>query len=211
VYDEQRQEISFGFTASDEIINGTRLLFDTSLGDLIRPSLDDKEDHYEALFLYREANGEQRVYGGGIGGKIYKLNQANRNVESAAYTGEFRTPDTDFEFALGRDLALREKRFDYLEMTVTPTGNYNITIDIIIDGVLSETVIMNLGSTGGVLGSFVLGTDRLGGQSIVNHKVRIHGRGQRLSLRGYNSALNQDFSISELAVHLKPGTIKGVR
>jgi hypothetical protein len=163
------------------------------------------------MFVYREADGINRVYGGGVDGLVYKMNQSNRNVNSSAYTGEFRIPDTDFEYALGRDVARKEKRFDWLTAVVTPTGNYNISFDVIIDGALTETVSMNLGSTGGILGSFMLGTDRFGGQNIVNHRVKLHGRGERLSLRGYNSTLNQDFSISELAVDLKPGTIKGAK
>lgn len=208
IYDEINKEVRFCFTAKDETRNGTCLVIDISRPSQPRVAMDERSTIWEASFLYREATGLQNIYSGGTGGFIYKNNQASRNLNNTAYLGDFEYPSTDFGFA-DPQIAQLEKRFDWLEVTITPTGSFNISFDLFIDGRFSQTVQMSLGNTGAALGSFILGTSRLGGQSIINHKARIFGHGRRLSIRGYNSALNQDFSISEITVHLKPLGTKG--
>lgn len=229
VYDELRQEISFGYTAPDDsggTVNGHRLVFDASRPDRFRPTVVDlgvdlASPVYlsEALFMYRESSGQLRLYGGGTGGLIYKLNRANRSIASTnAYTGEFWTPDTDLSYVLGSDPAKYEKRWDWFEITIVPTGAYSLSVDVYIDGRYSETLSIGLGSGGSALDSL---TDtlspadpgetdfRLGGADITNHKVRLHGRGRRISFRCYNSGVNQDFSIAEIMVHFKVQGFQG--
>ena len=210
IYDELNKEVRFCYTAKDETRNGTCVVIDVSDPEKPKPATDERSTIWEASFIYREATGQNNIYSGGTGGLIYKNNQISRNLNNVAYIGDFEYPATDFGF-VDPNIAQLEKRFDWLEVTITPTGSYTISFDLFIDGRFSQTVTVSLGNSGAALGSFILGTSRLGGQSIINHKVRIFGHGRRLSIRGYNSALNQDFSISEIMVHLKPLGTKGAQ
>lgn len=181
-------------------VNDRLLLLDASR-EPVRGFWDDKSAAYEGLFLRRDTDGVEKPTGGKLG-KILLFDRVSRNVDGLAYNAEFEIPTTDFGW-YDPELASRDKRFDYLEITIVPTGSYSMSFDIFIDGRYTQTITTMLGSSGGTLGSFILGTDRLGGRQIVNHKARLHGRGRYFAVRGYNSGLNQDFSISTITVHLK--------
>lgn len=217
-FDEYRKELHIGIPGIDDGVDddadgdidrkccGTKIFVDMS-GAMPRIATDDKELHYEAMFLYRETDSSYSVYGGGAGGKVYKFGRSNRTVDGAAYAGLFETPTTDFGWA-DPELASAEKRFDWLEVNVMPTGNYDLAFDVYIDGLFSETVTINLGQAGGIFGSFVIGTDKLGGNNAVGRKCRLHGKGRRLALVGYNSGADQDFSVSEIIVHMRTERVR---
>jgi hypothetical protein len=62
-----------------------------------------------------------------------------------------------------------------------------------------------MGSTGATLGSFVLGTDKLGADAVVNRKRRIAGSGRRFSVAFRNSGAGEDFAIGRVYLHAKVG------
>ena len=212
-YDEFRKELRIGVrgltdgvddTGSggiDRNVNGTALFTDVSLGTP-RLAIEDRAGHYEVMFPYLDTSGRAEIYAGGSGGTIFKLNQSLRNIDGAPFTGEFQTPSLDFSH-IEAALATEEKRYDWLEIIVTPTGNYTISFDIIIDGELTETVTIDLGTDSALFGTALFGTGKFAGKLVENHKARIHGRGRRIALRGRNSGLNEDFAISQMFVHFK--------
>ena len=100
-------------------------------------------------------------------------------------------------------LAAKRKIFDFLELLVEPKGNWNLSVDVIIDGETHETVQFNMGAEGSTLGSFVLNTNKLGGNEILNKRKQLTGTGNRISLIGYNSGDGQDFSVAKFLLYYR--------
>jgi len=215
VHDDIRKEIRVSFrTMEDSTANGTGFLTDLRLQNP-RIGIEKRGEILNVLFRRRTVSGDYEICGGGADGYIYRFGQENRNLGGAAYTATFKTIDTDLGFYDDK-LAGEEKRFDYLEATMTPTGSYPFAIEVYIDGVLSETVSMPLGLSGAsVFGTATFGLTTLAtagyfsGKSLTSHKVEIHGRGQTIALRGISAGLNEDFSLSELAVWCQKSGTKG--
>jgi hypothetical protein len=95
-----------------------------------------------------------------------------------------------------------DKSFDYLELQYIPTGAFNLSADIIIDGQYSETKSFYLGK-GTQLDSSQLNTMRLQGDSIRTQRLQIHGRGRTISVRLYMSSANRIFKVVGLQVYYR--------
>ncbi len=200
-YDESRKELWYCYTSKDDNHNDAAIIFDVSEPGNPRVAIEDRGPFFEAMFTRRESDGSLETFVAGEGGLVYRANQVSRNVGGSSYVSEFQYPDTDLKFASTRetgDIANKLKRFDWLEISVTPTGDYDISFEIIIDGKSTQTVTINLGAAAGIFDTGVFGTAKFGGQDITTHKVKIGGIGTRIGLRGSNSGLNQDFSISNI-------------
>jgi hypothetical protein len=102
-------------------------------------------------------------------------------------------------------LSTKRKIGQFLEVVVAPTGQWNLTVSILWDGTTVQTITFNMGVTGAALGSFILGTDKLAGDQILNRKRRIVGSGRRLSLAGSNSGAGEDFSVAQFMLHCLVG------
>ena len=116
-----------------------------------------------------------------------------------AYRLEFQTPYMDFAQA---DVAQSEmnKRFEFLELTYEPTGRWDLSIDVFIDGVFIETITFQT-SHGPVLGDFTLDTERLSGRIPRSIRKPLHGIGRRISLKCYNSGYKQNCRNAKLTIY----------
>jgi hypothetical protein len=65
-----------------------------------------------------------------------------------------------------------------------------------------------MGTNGAALGSFVIGTDLLGGDQVLNKKKRIVGGGTRFSIIGRNSSAGEDFSVARAYLYFRPSDEK---
>jgi hypothetical protein len=141
---------------------------------------------------------------------VLLLDQDTRSIDIGnandpnGYLAAFTTAPTDLAH-LDPRLATVQKHGDFLEMVLDSTGNYTMDVDIIWDGVTRQTVVFNLGTAGQTLGSFILGTDQLGGGQVLNRKKRIVGSGRFFSIRGKNNRAGQDFSIGRFYLHFRTG------
>lgn len=199
-----KREAHFGVAQTGGSINGARIVvdFNSPQGPRFRFST---RDIAISLWVKQDSDGTDRLTMGDDRGFVWDLDQDTRSQDGIGYTGKFQTPHLDFGH-LEPTLAAVNKNYSFLELVVEPTGNHNLNVDIIIDDNLSETVTFNMGTNGATLGSFVLGTDKLSGASILNKKRRIVGSGRRISLVGRNNGAAQDFSVSKFLVHFTPGT-----
>lgn len=149
--------------------------------------------------LFRYSTGIWKVYTGDYSGFIWKLNESNKNDNSNGYYAGFKTP----HMALGDPRT--NKRFDRAVLVSQPFGgvNYNLQMQWWIDGAVQTAQSLSLSATGATLGTFVLGTDTLGGTGISDKYVYLGGLGKRIQMEFYNSNANEDFFVSTLMLDTK--------
>lgn len=203
-YDEIRNELWYTYTSTDGTVNDEALVFDLNEPGLLKVASEDRGEFFNAAFSRISSTSTVEWIVGGGDGLLRRLNSANRSVDATeAYTADVRTPDMDFSFA-DPSLAGVAKRFDSLEITLVPTGDYDLSIDFVVDGLSKISKTINLGSAGSVFDSGVFDTAIFGGQEVIKHKVTIGAIGNQLAIRLYNSGTNENFQIVNLRVYFKP-------
>lgn len=201
-----KKEAHFTVQSKGSTVYNWRLVVDLNFPDRPRIRLEDK-DTVRSIGLWRDAKGIQRLVSGDDTGTVWKLDQATKDKAGLGYSSEFQTPHTDLGFAGGR-LATVRKNYKYLEAVMQPLGNFDLSVDVLLDSTFKQTVLFNMGQVGAVLGSFIIGTDALGGDNILNVRKRIRGASRRISLLGRMSVAGADFAVSAFYLGCKPGRTK---
>jgi len=153
--------------------------------------------------IRQTVTGNYKLYTGDYAGFLWKIEEATRSDNGIGYYAGIRTPHLSFD-AGDTGLTRIRKRFDRGWVLTAPKGNHNLNISILLDGSDSITSSVSLQGAGGVLGSFVLGTDKLGGNEILDREYDIGMAGKRLQTELYNSNAGQDFFISQLMFDFVP-------
>lgn len=154
-------------------------------------------DRVQSWVMRRQADGSIRLMFGDDAGGVWMAEQDQNNKAGQAYKGQFQLTHNDFS-ALDAGLAEVRKRAKFVIVHFLPEGSHSMAMDILFDGVYSQTILVPMGSSGAVLDSFVLGSDRLGGNLTTSTRKRIRGGGFRFSAICYNTGLNQDFHVNEI-------------
>jgi len=211
VYYSQKRELHCAMAGTGATTNTVRFVIDynvtdpnTQLGykestEYVRFRFSDR-DVCESLWLRKDANTTPRLTSGDASGFVWLMDQTVKSKDGLGYSGYFQTPYMDFSWIDPR-LGTVRKIGQYLELVVSPTGNWNISVDVLWDGQFVHTTQFNMGISGSTLGSFTLGTDKLAGDQILNRKRRILGSGRRISLAAYNNQPGQDFAIGHFLIH----------
>ena len=147
--------------------------------------------------LVRVSAGNDKIYTGDYSGNLWQLEEINKNDDGAGYYAGFKTPK------LNMDDIRREKAFPRGVLVTEPKGDYDLTCNWWVDDVPQSQVTISLTSGGAVLGSFVLGTDKLGGQELMDVVFALGNKGKRIQFEIYNSNANEDFFISQLLIDHK--------
>lgn len=147
--------------------------------------------------LIQVSTGIYKVYTGDYDGFIWKLNQSDRSDDANGYYAGFKTPQLVF------DNPRVTKLFHQARVIFLPKGNYNLSVRMWVDGVTQTGTTISLAGSGAVLGSFVLGTDVLGGTELMDTPFNIGAIGKRMQLEFYNSTADQDFFISQVVIDFK--------
>jgi hypothetical protein len=148
--------------------------------------------------VVRASTGVFSVYTGDASGIVWKLEQSSENDNSNGYYAGFRTA-----FCTLEDPRI-SKMFNRLRIITQPEGDYNLNYQIFVDKDRVAYGVVALTGTGGTLGSFVLGTDTVGGATLVDESVKIGHIGKRIQVELYNSNANQSFFISQILIDFKP-------
>jgi len=188
------REVSFCFAAIGATVNNRRLVLDLNQATP-RYRLTDR-DTCNAMWMFRDVNGVNRLLIGDNAGTVWRLDQGLYSRGGAAYLGQFQTSPTDLSFA-DAGLAHKTKEGEFLELVYEPLGSYNLTIDVIWDGVTTDTVTYTMEPVGAVIGSFIIGTSQVGAGSLRNQRKPIKGHGKRVSLLGRNNGINEGFSLAQ--------------
>lgn len=119
------------------------------------------------------------------------------------YEARIQTPHMDMSFI---NPAQKEsmKLWDFLEVTFEPTGRWNVTVDVHIDGVFTESIDYEV-SFGAVLDDFVLDNDVLSDRIPRAIRKPLHGSGRRISLVFRNSGVGQNFKIQNFGIYYRAG------
>lgn len=203
VYYGNAREAHFGVPAGSTG-NNKRIVFDFN-GQVPKIRVSDR-DVAHSIWLRRDDDEVERPMIGDDVGKVWKLDQAAR-TKDGGYEGNFTTIPLDFAW-MDERLRDSEKLFDHLEVFYLE-GNGDLTISYSIDGKAMETLTYSMDpiSIGGsmALGSWILGTDTLGGNVDESSRLkRLRGQGKRLTLEGSNSGDEENFSISRINIYFRP-------
>lgn len=150
--------------------------------------------------LVTKSDGSYAIYTGDYAGFVWELNKANKNDNNNAIDGRYKTPHMNF----GNQLARMTKRYDRGWVIMPPQGNYNLGVNVTVDGVGQITTTVDQSGTGGSLDSFTLDTDVLGGNEFLDQSFDIGVMGKRIQLEFYNQSVNEDFFVSSFMVDFKP-------
>lgn len=208
VYYSARREAHFAISGTGSNVNNRRVIWDFN-ADIPRARYNDFPVT-EELFMRLDIETIARPAAGDNAGFIWLLDQVNRNSNNASYTSAWQSAHMDLT---ERQLSHRRKNGKFLELVITPLGNWNMNVGIYWDGVLAETIDFNQSSAGAILAAaigdvnaFVLDSSLLSGGTIQNKKRRITGSGKRISIRGTLSDINEDFAISKFMLYYTAGS-----
>lgn len=217
-YDAQRKEVWATYTSLESTgLCDYVLILDVRDPNNVKACIDNRGEYFQTVFSYRESTGNLIPYCAGTGGFVYKSNQSAISVNGTAYTTEFQTPHTDLGW-YSQDLKLRDKRFDWLDLVLLPVGSANVTVSWYIDGELYDSQTLSLGGDLSLLDDStyylgpVTGTHTeftLLGGSVQRYKLRIGGRGQKISFLFTSSAVGEQFSIISMNLYCRPLSEKG--
>lgn len=203
VFYEAKREVHVAIAGTGSTVNNRRLVVDFNRPDLPRFRFSDR-DTAVSLWLKKDSNGVERLTMGDNVGFVFDLDKDSRSADGVGYNGEFRTANDDLSHLDPRFGTIR-KEGKFLELVVEPTGDFDLSVDIFWDDEVHQTIQFNLGTGGATLGTFVLDTDKLAGDKVLNKKRRITGGGRRFSMAARNSGNAQDFSVARAFLHFKPG------
>lgn len=146
----------------------------------------------------RKSAGTFKIYTQDYDGMVWELENATKSDNGVGYYKGFTTP----HLTIGN--ARQTKKFQRGWVTITPVGNYNLSIRPLVDGETQLDVQeINMGSNAGVLGSFVLGADILGGQELIDRSFEMGDMGKRVQLEVFNRSAGEDFFISTVMIDTK--------
>lgn len=198
MYYGNRREVHFLLSSLNSNVNDRRMVIDFNAKEP-RFRFSDR-DIQDSIWLRMDTDNVQRPMIGNNVGFVYFIDQETKVKDGAGYSGLFQTPQIDFSH-LDISAAAKRKNGQFLEVVAEPKGNWNLSVDVQWDGVTTQTVTFNMGTGGAGLGTFIIGTDSLGGDTLINRKRRITGGGRRFSLIARNNGSGEDFSISKFYLH----------
>lgn len=209
IYYAAKREVHFAFPVVGSNTNNGRFVVDYNRPDVNRFRYSYR-DSCQSLWLRKDTTLVSRPQIGDGAGQVWNLDQPNRDKAGAGYLSKFQTGHEDMASLYVdqpslRRLAGKNKLFHFLELLADPKGNWNISVDVLVDNNFKCTVQFNMGVTGAALDSFILDSDRLAGSTIEKKRRRIIGEGRRISLIGSTNGAGQDFSLAQFLVEFSIG------
>lgn len=198
-----KREVQFAVAGAGSTVNTYRLMVDFHIPELVRFRSNTMLTA-ESIWLKQDTNGVPRIMVGDNAGFVWNTDQSTRSKDGSGYTCQFQTPHSDLAH-LNPDLATIRKNLKFLELFFEPKGNWDLNVDVYIDGKNTQTITFNMGTTGANLGSFILGTSKLAGDQSKSKRKRVTGSGKRISLVGRMSGAAQTFAVEKAILYFFPG------
>lgn len=191
-----RRQAWFMFPAGTSDDCGLRMVVDLSRPDIGPRFLWSRRDTAPSMWTRQDSDTILRPVMGDTAGFVWLCDQDARSKAGAAYPMYFETASTDLGFA-DPILKTLEKTGQFLELITEPTGDWDLTVEIYWDDVLTDTVNFSAGFSSSGLGTFVLGTGVLASTSVRHERKRISGSGRRIRLVVYNLNADQNVKVSD--------------
>lgn len=176
--------------------------------DLKNPNASPKitwstKDNANCLEFISSLTKVRRPCYGANDGYIYQLDQSDYYVgnvnNQVGYTFDCMTPHMDFSQSDAR-LGEQVKNFDFLEIVYQPTGDWNLSLDVYLDGRFSKTYYCNLGARSN-LNELPLDTSPIDGLVPLSRRFKIGGSAKRIAVRMYNSGVGQNVKLVRLNLY----------
>ena len=214
-YDDTLKEVHVYYTKAGGNHNNVGFIINLEIPNKPRVSFETRGAYFEAVWRRLSSTNVMETLSGGEGGLIYRINQEGRNLNGIAYKGEFQFPQNTLASPTSQDpegtnTSEPNKLFLWLDVSVIPTGNYNLIIDVYIDGAYTETLDVDLGTSPATFDASTWDNAVFAqAEGVLQRRIKMHGRGRSISLLCRNSGLNEDFAISEIVLHYKLLGLKG--
>lgn len=202
VYYSAKREVHIAIAEGTATMLTQRLVVDMNKPGVLRFRLNDRDNNIGDLWLQRDSVGVDRLTMGDEAGRVYRLDQTTRAKNGAAYAARAQTPHHDLGYVDG-SLALRRKRFKFVEIEHIESGNHLLYTDVYIDERFSETVSFNMGDLGEDFTYTFPLVFRSDGR-IRRKRRRIRGSGYRISLVFRNDGIAEDFKITRSFIGFQP-------
>lgn len=173
-----------------------------------RVSWHDK-DQANCLALRRDDYGLERPIYGANDGYVYLMDRPDRSITivgddpqnpvTTGYRFEVETPHIDFR-ELNPLYAKQVKNFDWLEVEYIPTGVWDLTVEVFIDGRYMETINFSMEDSNSNLDAFRMDVDNLSFEQERSKPKQLHGSGRSIAFRCYNSVDGQNIKLVGLRV-----------
>lgn len=184
--------------------NDMLLMFDFGRNQAVRAAFW-KKGSPQCLASYKDVNQIERPMYGDRSGFLQLMDAEDRTEGTAAYLGEFQSPHWDFSW-LGQNMSAANKQFDHLAVHYIPEGAGTLLCDYYIDGRFIDTLTFQMVQyKRPELNTLLLNTDRLAQPNEETCVRPLAGTGRTLSVRFYNSGLNESFQIPAVTVFFRGG------
>lgn len=194
---EARRQVIFALPLGASLDNDLRLIGELEPTEAGRSSrwFMSRRDVCISLWMSPDAAGIERPRAGDDAGFVWQLDTEARNKDGAAYSIVFETADTDLSFADSK-LAYVDKNFEFLTLVSEPSGDFDLTVNVYVDNMLTDTVVFSLAGGGVPLGEFELDADALGSNFTKTDRQGISGSGRRIRLEVSNDGADEVVSIA---------------
>ena len=201
IYYPEKKAFYFTARASQTNQQNRIIILDVN-GDNLRIHVETKSQA-NVLALRRDDNNIQRPIYGTDTGDVFEMDGSTFNVDGQSYEGSFKLTNTDLSFA-DPGLADKNKIFDFVTVYYRSRGNFPFQIEASTDLEIRDVVTVP-GVAQGTLDAFVLGSSRLSDRSIRTARVPLRScYGRRISLRFYNTGLDETFQIEQITLSFRP-------
>lgn len=197
-----KQQIWFTIPALSSAVNNRRIIVDFSDPQIKPRFYPSDRDSFASLWVRPDILGLPIPAGGDYSGFVWQLDRDARHKDGAAYEARLETSNTDLGF-VDQKLATVNKSGQFLELVSEPQGDWDLTVEVWWDDILTNTVLYNMGVEGAPLDSFVLDTDKLASGAINSRRRRIGGYGRRIRLVIYNQGIDQNVAMSSFFLGFK--------
>jgi hypothetical protein len=180
-YYSKKKELHIGASSNSLGINDNRMVID--FNRQVPRFRNSTRDTCVYLFS-RELNGVPELMSCDNLGNIWQLDQSTKSTDGLGYNAQFQIMYTD----LGNPSLT--KNGQELQIDFEPTGDVELAIDVIWDGVYQETTTVNLEAENEVLP----------GRLAITKTVPLAGSGVRVSLNCRNTNAEEDFAIQGMRI-----------
>lgn len=159
------------------------------------------KDQANFLGLRKDDFGVKRPFYGSEDGFLYLMDRKDRSVAGTAYTMDFQTPHLDFSHIDAR-LADINKIYEFLEIDYEPTGDFDLTVEVHVDGLLAKTMTFNMSGFSN-LDSFILDQNNLDPETLKQRRLPLGVSGRRISIRGLNANAGENCKIARANIYYR--------